>query len=375
MKSLNMVVSAIGLMVAGQAMAQSSVTLYGVLDVGIQYVHNVNGQANRISMASGNYLGDRWGLKGKEDLGGGTSVVFTLENGFSLNNGAIGQGGRMFGRQAFVGIANDKYGTVTVGRQYDPVVDLLDPFQGNWFQEYFSTPGDIDNTQNSSRFNNSIKYASPTFHGITGEVLYGVGGVAGSTGSGQSYSAALQYNPGAFGIAVGFFRIDNGNPTVSTRGTSSADTLFYTSVNLPYATASNIDSARIAAKYDFGAVQWGGYYSQTSYKSDGKSTFSGNEVYRDLNTYLLWRASPFVWVQAGYNFLKASGNSSAHYHQITAAIDYFLSKRTDLYLSAGFTRASGHSGTGLAQAVIGPADIDAGGSTQELVMAGIKHKF
>lgn len=355
--------------------AQSSVTLYGILDTGLLYVHNVAGKSNRLSLSSGNYLGDRWGLKGNEDLGGGLSAVFQLESGFNIDNGTLGQGSRLFGRQAYMGLTKTGLGTVTLGRQYDPTVDLIEPVQGNWFMEYFSTPGDIDNTQNSARFNNSVKYRSPDFGGLVGEALYSFGGVAGSVASGQGYSGAVSYTHGAFSIAAGYFYLNNGIASSSTRGTSSVDSLFATSVNSAYSTASSIASARIGSKYDFGVVQVGGYFSQTSYKSDAQSKFTGTENYRDYNAYALWRTSPFLFAEFGYNFLQASGNSDSHYHQITAALDYFLSKRTDLYLSAGYTRASGQNGAGKAQAVIGPSDIDAGRSTQALVMAGIKHKF
>jgi predicted porin len=355
--------------------AQSSVTLYGILDTGLLYVHNANGKSNQLGLSSGNYLGDRWGLKGKEDLGNGLSAIFTLENGFNIDNGTLGQGARMFGRQAFVGLSKNETGSLTFGRQYDPLVDLVEPLQGNWFMEYFSTPGDIDNTQNSARFNNSVKYTTPNLGGFVGSMLYSFGGVAGSISSGQGYSAAISYNQGPLGVGAGYFYFNNGEPSVSTRGTSSVDTLFYTAVNSAYSTASAVGSARIAAKYDFGVAQVGGYYSQTSYKSDGQSKFIGNENFRDYNTYALWRTSPFFFVELGYNYLWATGNSHSHYHQITIACDYFLSKHTDLYISGGYTRASGQDGAGAAQAVIGPADINAGRSTQALVMTGIKHSF
>ncbi|SOE91795.1 Outer membrane protein (porin) [Burkholderia sp. D7] len=362
-------------LVSHHASAQSSVTLYGILDTGLLYAHNVAGQSNRLSLSSGNFLGDRWGLKGSEDLGGGLQAIFTLENGFNIDNGTLGQGNREFGRQAFVGLANSNYGAVTLGRQYDPTVDLIEPLQGNWFMEYFSTPGDIDNTQNSARFNNSVKYASPEWSGFRTEVLYGFGGVAGSTGSGQAYSGALAYTRGPLGVAAGYFRFDNGNASLSTRGTSSVDTLFYTSVNSHYATASSISSARIAAKYEIDAVTVGGFYSYTKYSADASSVFKQDEKYNSFNVYSLWKITPFAFAEVGYNYLKTAGDSSAKYHQFTLAGDYFLSKRTDIYLSVGYTHATGKNGLGNAQAVIGPSDIDSGKSTQELVMLGIKHKF
>ena len=86
------------------AMAQSSVTLYGLIDEGLNYTSNTGGHSN-IQMESGFAQGSRWGLKGSEDLGGGNKAIFQLENGFDVNSGKLGQGGRMFGRQAYVGLS------------------------------------------------------------------------------------------------------------------------------------------------------------------------------------------------------------------------------------------------------------------------------
>jgi GBP family porin len=92
---------------AGMAHAQSTVTLYGIADAGILYTNNVGTSAKHGALwqvASGNESGSRWGLTGAEDLGGGLKAIFKLENGFNVNNGTLGQGGREFGRQAYVGL-------------------------------------------------------------------------------------------------------------------------------------------------------------------------------------------------------------------------------------------------------------------------------
>lgn len=88
------------------AFAQSSVTLYGIVDTGVEFVSHANPAGNyvvRMPGISGEYP-SRWGIQGKEELGGGLSTIFTLESGFNLRGGDMGQGGRLFGRQAFVGL-------------------------------------------------------------------------------------------------------------------------------------------------------------------------------------------------------------------------------------------------------------------------------
>ncbi|NPT61874.1 porin, partial [Paraburkholderia elongata] len=115
---------------ANTAHAQSSVTLYGLIDVGITYTNSQltsHGGHSNVQETSGAVDGSRWGLRGAEDLGGGLKAIFTLENGFNVNNGTFGQGGREFGRQAFVGLSSTDYGTVTFGRQYSSMVDYVGP--------------------------------------------------------------------------------------------------------------------------------------------------------------------------------------------------------------------------------------------------------
>ncbi len=198
---------------AGAAHAQTSVTLYGTIDTSLTYVHNAAGDKNLWALgnsSSGNLSGTRWGIKGTEDLGAGLKAIFQLENGFDPSTGKLNQGGRMFGRQAFVGLAHDTYGSVTLGRQYDPLIDLVQGItEDNYFGSAFATAGDVDNYDNSFRVNNAIKYTSPVWSGLQFAVMYSLGGVAGATGSEQSYSAAAAYNNGPISLAAGYFYASN----------------------------------------------------------------------------------------------------------------------------------------------------------------------
>src|SRR5260370_38557989 len=106
---------------SASAYAQSSVTLYGIVDEGITYTTNQNGHSNW-QLQSGGASISRWGLRGVEDLGGGLQTVFLLEDGFDPSTGKIGNNGALFGRSAYVGIASP-YGPLTLGRQYDDVAN------------------------------------------------------------------------------------------------------------------------------------------------------------------------------------------------------------------------------------------------------------
>ncbi|MBN9116518.1 MAG: porin, partial [Pandoraea sp.] len=163
-----------GLVLAGlaagavPAFAQSSVTLYGIVDDAMTYSSNQNGKSNTY-LRSGNLAGSRWGLRGTEDLGGGTKALFQLENGFDLNNGTLGASGSMFNRQAFVGLKNDRLGTVTIGRQYTPYYLMVGTIGPTTYVTGATGahPGDIDGLDTTIRINNSVTYTSPVMWGVT----------------------------------------------------------------------------------------------------------------------------------------------------------------------------------------------------------------
>lgn len=372
----SMIATGVALLATPLAHAQNTVTLYGIVDTGIAYIHNSGGQSTQLSMMSGNLSGPRFGLKGVEDIGGGLKAIFQIENGFNPANGRLNQGGRMFGRQAYVGLTGNNWGTVTLGRQYDPLVDLVQPVQGdNFLGGIFTSPGDIDNADNSARINNSVKWASPNWSGLQLEAMYAFGGVAGSVGAGQTYSGAASYNNAALTLAAGYLHIDNGNASLSTRGTSSSDSLFSSSVNNAYASARSINIARAGGSYVLGSFTLGGYYSFSQYNPDAGSAFRKSEKYHNAEVYAAWQIAPSLQTQIGYDYMKSYGDSSAKQHQVSIGADYFLSKRTDLYGIAAYAHASGHNGTGPAQAVIGSVDVDSGANSQALVVVGIRHKF
>ncbi|MFP3611806.1 porin [Paraburkholderia sp. SIMBA_050] len=380
------------LSVTGVAHAQSSVTLYGLIDESIQYAHNTvdasGKNSNQVGLVGGNLQGNRFGLKGTEDLGGGLKAIFQLENGFDINSGRLGQGGKMFGRQAYVGLTNDSFGTVTLGRQYDPVVDLVQPLTAdNYFGSTFTTPGDVDNNDNSSRTNSAVKYTSPVWGGFQFEGMYAFGGVAGQTGSGQTWSGAATFATGPFSVAAGYFRANNGNTLASrtVAGTpgwngSTSDGTFDNQINGAYAAAKSIGIASVAAQYVAGPFTANVRYSNAQYKPDANSGFGSTEKFHVIGAYLGYQATPAILVGVGYTYTKANGDSSATYHQASIGGDYNLSKRTDIYLVGAYQHASGQQrasdGTLVnAGAAIGSYGYNSATSSQEIVSLGIRHKF
>lgn len=193
---------------AGAASAQSTtpstVTLYGIIDTGVRYT-NPSGQNpvknDTFDVYSGSQSGSRWGLRGSEDLGSGLRAVFTLESGFNVDTGTSAQGGRLFGRQAFAGLAGN-WGEVRLGRQmaagYEYFIDV-DPFGAGFFdaglQRTFSSV-------NALRLDNTIMYRSPTVSGFSGLVGYSFNPVASESpkldNNPHTWTVGLRYGQGPF---------------------------------------------------------------------------------------------------------------------------------------------------------------------------------
>jgi len=377
--------------VTGVAHAQSSVTLYGLIDESVQYVNNATPTGGSlVRLFSGNLQSSRFGLKGTEDLGGGLKAIFQLENGFDVNTGALQQGGALFGRTALVGLTGDSWGTVTAGRQYDPLVDMIQPLTGdNYFGSTFATPGDVDNNDNSFRVINSVKYVSPVFAGFQFEGLYGLGGVAGATGSGQTWSGAATYATGPFSVAAGYLHTDNNASAALRTGwngttTGTFDTNFPANagINAAYATAKAIGIASVAVQYVTGPWTGNLSYSNAQYKPDAASTFGTTQKFNVGRAYLGYQITPAALLGIGYAYTKGTGDASATYNQVSLGGDYSLSKRTDFYVVGAWQHASGEQrvpgvGGGLesATASIGSYGNQASTDNQVMVSIGIRHKF
>jgi predicted porin len=369
---------------AGAAQAQTSVTLYGVIDTGLAYVSRANEAGDhQFGMINGTLSGPRWGLKGQEDLGGGLKAIFQLENGFDPGTGKLNQGGREFGRQAFVGLSGTQWGTVTLGRQYDPSVDMVQGLTGdNYWGSAFATPGDLDNYDNSLRVSNAVKYVSPVFAGFQFEGLYGFSNLAGTTGQGQTWGGAATYSNGPLALAASYLYANN--PTAGRAGTwssPSSDSLVYTVINQGYASAHAIGIARAAGQYTFGPFTAGASYSFAQYKNDGTSLFTEQEKFNVGNGYLNYQLTPAMLLGVGYTYTHGSGDTSATYHQASLGADYSLSKRTDVYAVGAYQHASGTqrnadgTTTSSAQASVADFGFASGASHQEIVIIGLRHKF
>lgn len=333
-KSSLILPAALGI-VAGVAHAQSSVTLYGSIDEGFEYISNLGGHADYALLSGTQQLGNRWGLKGSEDLGGGLSAVFQLENGFSINNGRALPNGQMFGRQAYVGIASADLGTLTFGRQYDSVVDYVAPLTAtaSWGGTLFAHPFDNDNINETFRVDNSVKYTSANYAGFQIGGLYGFSNQAGAFADNRAWSIGAKYQNGPLSVAAAFMNIDNANANASGAV-----------VEAPYITAQQ-RVAGAGVNYVVGAATLGFVYTHTDLVD--RLTFPVSTLkFDNFEVNAKYNFTAACYVGAMYTYTKesitwATGRNDPHRNEIGLMADYRLSKRTEVYAQTVYEKASG----------------------------------
>ncbi|PPJ65693.1 porin, partial [Staphylococcus aureus] len=149
---------------------------------------------------------DRFGLRGSEDLGGGTQAIFQLESGFLGDTGSSVVAGKLFNRTAWVGLTNDRLGNIQLGHQADFMFDYLGRLSNGvqLTNFYLFHPGNFDNLANQFQIDNAVRYVSPIFGGLQLGGMYGFGEVPGSPSKSRSYSLGAYYTNGGFRAAAAY---------------------------------------------------------------------------------------------------------------------------------------------------------------------------
>ncbi|MES2260033.1 MAG: porin [Pseudomonadota bacterium] len=291
---------------ASGAAAQTNVTLYGVADLGLVAEHG--GLAGGVvKLTSGIANGSRIGFKGVEDLGGGMSALFVLEGGILADTGASGQGGLLFGRQAFVGLAG-KPGTIRLGRQctvIDATLGAIDPF-------YLGFAGRISNVLVAgyvSRVDNMALYSSRAVGGFSAEAAYGFGEVAGSASAKRHAGGALNYASGPV-----FLRL------------AHQDT---NTLNAALA-GGNAKNTVLGVVYAIGSVKVHAAYAVSKSRAAGV-------VGVDSHDAMLGATLPFGphSVMASYVHRDDRRLANGDATQLALGYTYAMSKRTSLYAAFG----------------------------------------
>jgi GBP family porin len=376
----SLMVAALAATFSGGAYAQSSVTLYGVMDASLVYTNNQNGHSNW-QAGSATVTGSHWGMLGKEDLGQGTAAIFQLENGFNLMRGTLGQGGREFGFQAYAGLSNDRLGAVTLGRQYDSLVDYLAPLSftghhpgGNNFSAH---PFDNDNLNNSFRVNNAIKYASRSYAGLQFGALYGFSNEAIGFSNNRLYSFGASYVAGPLSLAAAYLQANNPGSANENGAITLTDRTFVAGLQRIYGAGINYSLGNAKFGFVWTRTQLGGLKTINGANGLGLAQTGAGASFSNYEINGSYRLTPALSVNGEYTYTDgglstSTGTHHPKWHEVSLQADYFLSKRTDVYLQASYQRISS-DGSGLTANISGQGMSSS--NQQAAVAAGLRHRF
>ncbi|CAE6821685.1 porin [Paraburkholderia domus] len=355
---------------AGTAVADTNVTLYGVVDVFGQYLDN--GGTHSFSERSGGSSGSLFGFKGSEDLGGGLKADFDIENGFNVNNGtAFADTTALFFRQAWVGLSHDRYGSVSFGRQYQPsfrVVYPADPFRANEIMSPLSAAvlavdrSTLATQYATGRTSNSMLYQSPNLRGVQFSAMYGFSATVTQPvpeTTGNMVDVGLSYTGYGLYAGIGY---QNQHAAVETFPGLPAN------LNL-LGTEHFIG----ALAYRLGIVNFQFNYSYTRPKDAPARSLAallnaGHSV-SIMEFGVTIQATPADTIEVAGIERDVRG-----VHDNTPGVelgyDHNLSKRTSLYMRAGYMKNNGSATTSWPGVVV----IEPG-TTQKLAVVGMTHRF
>ena len=353
---------------SGAAMAQSSVTLYGVADAGVTYL---NGADNWSGVTSGNNLTSRLGFRGVEDLGGGLKANFVIEGGFNLDNGDGASGyagakageGFQFKRQSTVGLAGN-FGEVRLGRELTAAYNATARYDvfgsvGIGQSRLWADGGVVDTVApalnangnavtTNQRISNALTYVSPDFSGFKVGLNYGFGETTNGNSDSSYLGAGLMYDNGPLSLGLGLERLNNGTNAV---------------VN------SDIDAWSLGGSYDFGVAKLlAGYRESTVDRVVGL----GDAENKRNGAYVAVTApvGPGL-VRASYNrYENELGNNKDKADQFAVGYVYSLSKRTSVYGTYAYIKNK--DGANLYS--LGAGGLKNNG-VQQGVQVGVSHTF
>ncbi|MBF3851513.1 porin [Burkholderia pseudomallei] len=370
-----------GLLAVSVVHAQSSVTLYGVLDDGLQFNSNSGGHS-QYSLRSGIQTQSFWGLLGKEDLGGGTKAIFKLEGAYDMNTGKLPGNGALFGRQAYVGIDNPKFGRITVGRQYDLNLDSVGPLTAaaRVSAGLGAHAGDVDNLWISYNTTNAIKYLSPTIGGVTVGALYRFGGISGDFSNSQLYNFSVSYVGGPLTAAASFVRVNDPGvaiygATTSPVGNGTWANPLTTPIYGGFASARRLQVAAAGVVYAIGPVSAGFIYSNTKFEDvvpTSSTPLSGTFIFNGYEANVSWTVTPSIFLGAAFDY---ESDHVAHYNTVSLGAKYFLSKGTFFYMSSAYMHASGVNSFGRSAVANNYFTTTSTSPNQTTVILGVRHYF
>ena len=378
MKKLTLVAAATTALLSSTAvMAQSSVTLFGIVDAAVTYTTKQVG-GSRTGVDAGQLATSRWGMRGTEDLGGGLKANFVLEGTLINDTGATGLGfggnttvagatvgnaggasNSMFDRQATVGLSGD-FGALTLGRQNTALVDAIALAEPSSFAQAGNNPNVAYSLLNSGalystfgtndggaafRQNNSIRYATPVMSGFGGVLMHGFGEQAGNSSANTYSGISGFFSNGTSGVSLGYAKLNN-------RTDNSKLTMF--GGGAKYAVTS-------------------GLTLRATYAQNKVDTTNRKIAVAGLGVDFM--VMPALTLTGAYYNTKQSGIvgvSNGKANQFVGLAKYALSKRTSIYTILTHVKA----GSTAAQDVgLGAGLISAGNDTANRMAVGVVHAF
>ena len=358
---------------AAAVQAQSpSVTIYGLMDVGVERVSNVGaaGSGNWRMPSNTGTLPSRWGLRGTEALGDGLSAVFTLEMGFAPGTGALGQGGRAFGRQAFAGLSSP-YGTLTLGRQYTMLfwsllsADILGP-------NVYGL-GSFDAYIPNARTDNSLAWRG-TFSGLTLGATYSLGRdtvnagpspvgtncpqVSGDSKACREWSLMAKYDSAAWGVAAAYDRMHG-------RTLGPAPDAVFGGLNSSDKTDSRLS---LNGYVVLGGTKIGGGVIRRD--NDGNAARPKSDLWHLGAAYPV---TPVLTIDGAVQALRYKDVADFDSTMVAVRGTYSLSKRTALY--GQVAHMSNDNSATVSVSGGAPGSNPAAGGSQNGLSVGIRHSF
>jgi predicted porin len=344
----------------GAAHAQSNVTVYGLLDAGLVSERGC-ADCPPTRLSSGIASGSRLGVRGSEALGGGTAAIFTLESGVEVDTGKLDrdQGGRLFGRQAFVGLQGP-LGSITLGRQYNlqylALTDVGDPFKGGMAGSATNLVG-----YSSKRIDNSVQVASPEVNGLSAIGQYGFGEISGDAKANSAWGVSLGLDRGPLTMRAAYqYRNLTGTPAVAMGNSLEAK-------NAILAANLKLGIGTVYAAYSVNRG-WGssplwnpdnpyGATVASTPSTDNRDVLAGLAVPLGATTFL-----------ASYIHKNDRDLANRDAEQLAVGGSYSLSRRTDVY--AAWSHIKNKRGAGY---TVGNAS-DAGAGSRAINI-GMRHAF
>lgn len=358
----NFLVALTAMACSAGAVAQSSVTVYGVVDTGVEYANNQpNGGNSVVRMTAANLSGPRWGLRGVEDLGGGLKGIFLLESGYEADTGRSGQSGRLFGRSAYVGL-DSQFGAIRLGRQNNSLFDIMGEFDPTQQALRYSVL--VQDGAFSGRADNTVKYVG-AFGPLRASAMYSFGTdsaiangseVPGNSKLGREYGGYLIYSVSAVSVSAVYDEINTGtvtrNPDATTRRATLAGTvdLGNTTIYAGYRWAKAYNGALLAGAPAGDKQRSNLWWTGVRWRAKDAVTLAAGAYYQDFATS---NADPWLFVAQGV---------------------YSFSKRTDAYLTVAYTKNRSGSNLGVGNGGSGFGTVVAG-ANQLGALVGLRHKF